>query len=243
MLAPEESRPDPKNHCVPVITVIDDPEDDTKSYLVMPFLRPADDPPFDFVKEIVDFVDQILEVRADGFARYSDLILIGRAWSSYTGRGSLTGKVQHCIHAKRTHKSNSDCVMHNIMMDADAMYPEGFHPVKTTHKRDFSGWATYIPRSVAGVRYYFIDFGISVHLPGEDHNKLVTGETGRDQDPPELSPDTPYNPFKLDVFIIGNMFKQELCEVTIPLSAVSSRNSWTSRNTPMLSSCAPSSRR
>ena len=128
------------------------------------------------------------------------------------------------------------------MMDADAMYPEGFHPVKVMHKRDFSGWATYTPRSVAGVRYYFADFGISVHLPEEDRHKLVTGNMGRDQDPPELSATIPYNPFRLDVFIIGNMFRQELCNVIIALSVVSSRNSQTSRGTPMLNSYALSPR-
>jgi len=176
MLGSDESRPDPKNHCISVIEVIDDPEDDTKSYLVMPFLRSADNPPFDFVKEIIDFVDQILE-----------------------------GLVY--LHEKGV--AHRDCVMHNIMMDADAMYPDGFHPVKTMHKRDFSGWATYIPRSVAGVRYYFADFGISVHIPEEETDRLVTGQLGRDQDPPELARHTPYDPFKLDIFIIGNMFKKE----------------------------------
>ena len=69
MLSTKEMRADPRNHCVPVIEVIDDPGNDTKSYLVMPFLRCADDPPFQHVKEIIDFVDQILEVRATDFAR------------------------------------------------------------------------------------------------------------------------------------------------------------------------------
>lgn len=102
------------------------------------------------------------------------------------------------------------------------MYPEGFHPVKIMHKRDYSGWATYIPRSVAGVRYYFADFGISVHVPedaGADQ-KLVTGTMGRDQDPPELSATIPYDPFKLDIFIIGNMLDRELHKVIILFSVV-----------------------
>ena len=53
---------DPRNHCVPILKVIDDPDDSSKSFLVMPLLRAADHPPFDFVKEVVDFVDQMLEV-------------------------------------------------------------------------------------------------------------------------------------------------------------------------------------
>jgi len=63
MLNSEPLKDDPRNHSVPLLQVIDDPDDDTKSYLVMPLLRPADHPPFDHVKEIVDFVDQLLEVR------------------------------------------------------------------------------------------------------------------------------------------------------------------------------------
>lgn len=71
MLSTKELLADPKNHCVPVIDIIDDPDDDSKSYMVMPLLRNADDPSFVHVKEIIDFVDQILEVR---FAR----IRVGR---------------------------------------------------------------------------------------------------------------------------------------------------------------------
>lgn len=39
-----------------------DDEDPEISYMVMPFLRPIDLPKFEFVIEVVDFVDQILEV-------------------------------------------------------------------------------------------------------------------------------------------------------------------------------------
>ena len=66
MLVTEELKADPRNHSVPIIEVIDDPEENTKSYMVMPLLRAPDDPSFEFVKEIVDFVDQILEVTANG---------------------------------------------------------------------------------------------------------------------------------------------------------------------------------
>ena len=63
MLSTRELREDPRNHCVPIIEVIDDPDRDTLSYLVMPLLRAADSPPFQYIREIIDFVDQILEVR------------------------------------------------------------------------------------------------------------------------------------------------------------------------------------
>ena len=106
--------------------------------------------------------------------------------------------------------------MFNFLMDAEAMLPEGFHPANKWYKPDYSGLARWIPRSIVGVRYYFTDFGISVHLPEDHPTKTVTGSFGRDQKPPELSDTTPYDPFKLDIFIIGNMFKEEFCDVIIP---------------------------
>ena len=101
------------------------------------------------------------------------------------------------------------------------MYPEGFHPVNYMYKRDYSGWATQIPRSVAGVRYYFADFGISVQVAEGEPQKSTVGALGRDREPPELSARIPYDPFKLDIFIIGNMLKQEFCEVIALLSITS----------------------
>jgi hypothetical protein len=101
-------------------------------------------------------------------------------------------------------------------MDADAMYPEGFHPISLNHTPDYSGLAKYTSRTaVGGVKYYFIGFGISVHIPKNLGEQMVTGIMGRDRDPPELSETKPYDPFKLDVFIIGNMLKREFQEVNM----------------------------
>lgn len=135
--------------------------------------------------------------------------------------------------------------MKNLLMDSDAMYPQGFHPVEIAYAADYSGYAKHVSRTAANVRYYFVDFGISVHIPDNLASKLVTGRLGRDRDPPELSPDwgrsrkrgnqdpsdssaaaaeedegeRGYDPFKLDVFIIGNMLKQEFQMVRIPPGA------------------------
>lgn len=54
---------DSRNHSVPVLELFVDDEDPEISYMVMPFLRYFDSPEFQTVGEIVDFVDQILEVR------------------------------------------------------------------------------------------------------------------------------------------------------------------------------------
>lgn len=106
-----------------------------------------------------------------------------------------------------------DCSAKNIMMDANALYPDGFHPVNTKKLPD--GFTPAKPRSRSGneVHYYFIDFGLAVHVSPEAESKLVTGTDGRDRDPPELQDDKPYDPFKLDVFLIGNLLRRQFYEV------------------------------
>lgn len=52
---------DPTNHTVPILDVFADTQDDSISYIVMPFLQPVDDPPFYVIEEILNFADQILE--------------------------------------------------------------------------------------------------------------------------------------------------------------------------------------
>jgi len=53
---------DPANHSVPILDTFVDPQDNSISYIVMPFLQPVDYPPFFVVEEILNFADQILEV-------------------------------------------------------------------------------------------------------------------------------------------------------------------------------------
>lgn len=53
----------PANHSVPIFDTFVDLVDVSITYLVMPFLRPSNDPDFEVVEEVIDFVDQVLEVR------------------------------------------------------------------------------------------------------------------------------------------------------------------------------------
>lgn len=62
---------EPQNHCVPILKILK-PADDSSdleapvnledAFIVMPFLRNIDDPPFETVRDIIDMVDQLLEV-------------------------------------------------------------------------------------------------------------------------------------------------------------------------------------
>ncbi|RDB28259.1 hypothetical protein Hypma_001452 [Hypsizygus marmoreus] len=51
----------PRNHCVPIWDSFHDPVLSEVDYIVMPVLRPYDDPEFRAVGEVVDFVTQLLE--------------------------------------------------------------------------------------------------------------------------------------------------------------------------------------
>ena len=81
------------------------------------------------------------------------------------------------------------------MMDALTLYPEGYHPARRFVTPDGQHQATPLSRTDHPVRYYFIDFDLSVRFKeGESHN--VIGDVGRDNEVPELSNDVPYNAFK-----------------------------------------------
>ncbi|RDX53006.1 hypothetical protein OH76DRAFT_62200 [Lentinus brumalis] len=175
-------RDDPRNHCVPVLDVLDDLEDPSLSFMVMPFLRRIHDVEFDTVGSIFDCVGQLLE-------------------------GLLFLHENNVAHR--------DCAYRNVLMDASAIFPEGFHPVAHYCLSDNAEkGAPYLPRSTVPVKYYYADFGISTIFALGDTNSLVTGSHGLDRDVPELSDDVPYDPFKVDVFILGNLIRTSFVEMT-----------------------------
>src|SRR6266705_2674479 len=59
----QELARDPRNHCVPLLGIIEIPQNGQK-LMVMPLLRPFNDPPFQTFGEFVAFFTQICEVRS-----------------------------------------------------------------------------------------------------------------------------------------------------------------------------------
>ncbi|KAI0287515.1 kinase-like domain-containing protein [Russula brevipes] len=170
---------DPSNHSVPILDTFVDDQDNSISYLVMPFLRLLHELPFFATEEVLDFTDQILE----------GLVF---------------------MHSKGV--AHRDCSAANILMDATNMHPRGFHPIRTGYLHDLTTPATVIPRLMVGVKYHFIDYGISSYFPPESRARLVLGIDGRDQDVPELSDEVSYDPFKVDIFTIGHVLRQLFCD-------------------------------
>lgn len=101
------------------------------------------------------------------------------------------------------------------MYDAEKLYPFGYHPALSDYTEDVERRAPFISRTAAGgVKYYITDFGISSHFEsGED--RLVTGSRCQDKTVPELSNVEPYDPFAVDIYTLGNIYKEDLLDVSI----------------------------
>ncbi|TDL17202.1 hypothetical protein BD410DRAFT_730347 [Rickenella mellea] len=89
--------------------------------------------------------------------------------------------------------AHRDCYYLNIMLDANSMYPDGFHPI-----------------NARSVKYYFIDFGLSSSFQDNHEPRLVTGMDSQLNDVPELSNEIPYDPFPVDIFLLGHLYHEFL---------------------------------
>lgn len=120
---------------------------------------------------------------------------------------------------------NSDCTGFNLMMDGSALYPNGFHPVKQDHNRDFEGPAVQkYTRTQRPPRYYWIDFGLSVCSNGSEDPPLARPIWAGDKSAPELQhlftsprPYEPINPFPTDIYYLGNMVRMFFLEVLLSI--------------------------
>ena len=102
-------------------------------------------------------------------------------------------------------------------MDASAMYPEGFHPSWQDRSKDSIAFTSkYIRRADTSVKYVFVDFGESTFFRSPDDGPpLVTGARALDHDVPELNNfGIAYNPYLVDVFTLGNVYKKHFCSVS-----------------------------
>ena len=131
------------------------------------------------------------------------------------------------------------------MMDGSPLYPAGHHPVRTRYSVDVIEDLRPLHRIDHPVRYYYIDFGLSVRFE-EGSSPLVVGDVGRDDEVPELSSTVPYDGYKADIHALGNIFHKEFEQVRLPafnlllyLPLDASRASH--RSTTILNSSAPSS--
>ncbi|KAJ7502453.1 kinase-like domain-containing protein [Mycena galericulata] len=107
--------------------------------------------------------------------------------------------------------AHRDCKSDNILMDASEMYPDGFHPVETKRKRNFSGRVKFYNRTQRPPKYYYIDFGLSRRYETRNPPPLEPIIMGGYKNVPEFrftedgEPPEDCDPFPTDVFCLGNM--------------------------------------
>ena len=100
------------------------------------------------------------------------------------------------------------------MLEPSELFPEGFHVALPRLSPDGQtlGLNFRNRTDVSPVQYFVIDFGLATQLPYRD--SWATGVFGADKTVPELSWETPYNPYKVDIYQFGSVIMCDMVEVS-----------------------------
>ena len=103
----------------------------------------------------------------------------------------------------------------NTMMDPRPLYPNMYHPLSIYRRRDGYGTAKRGRRTKHPVKYYLIDFGLSRKYEPDDVSPLELPIFGGDKTVPEFRQfDEPCDPFRTDIYYIGNLIRMCFFEVS-----------------------------
>ncbi|KAJ7743784.1 kinase-like domain-containing protein [Mycena metata] len=190
------------NPAIPVIDAFPIPDDAERLFMVMPRMRDSTATPFfKTVREFVEFLQQVLE----------GLVFLH------------SNNIAHL-----------DICPSNVVVDSSTMIPGGFHFIDDstsdglTYITDRAKFPARVPfmndRTTAGpLHYYFIDFSHSVRFPSFESRELITGddyEKSTTQFIPEISATVPYDPFKVDVRMVGEMLREDFISSYVGLEFV-----------------------
>ena len=211
---------DPRNHCCPVLDVLDDPHDGDLQLLVMPLLRRYNSPKMHTIGEAVSFFQQAFEVWSRSWASVAlDADRYLRVSFSCTSIMYPTGS-SSCYSDCSPHLYGcpSDCMTLNIMFDPRGMYPKLYHFVSTDWTRDYRKRAPHYSRTRRPCKYYWTDFGISRRHDADSTNPLEIPILGGDHTAPEFHEDEsmPRNPFHTDIYYLGNLIREDFLQVRTP---------------------------
>jgi hypothetical protein len=130
---------------------------------------------------------------------------------------SHTGTRHSVIVEIHTESFYRDCTVNNIMFDASEMYPKGYHPVQLNRNLNFKGQAKRYTRTARPPRYYLIDFGLSRRY--SSRNALDAPLRGGDKSAPEHRHGVRCNPFRTDIYYLGNLVREHFIMVKLDLSS------------------------
>ncbi|KAH9850481.1 hypothetical protein C2E23DRAFT_835331 [Lenzites betulinus] len=107
-----------------------------------------------------------------------------------------------------------DSQLANIMYDPRPMYPRMFHPEDPYRARDWKGAAKHSTRTANPVRYYFIDFGLSVKFNPDDGPPRAHPIRGGDKTAPEILHwnGELLDPFPTDIYYLGNVLRMHVLQ-------------------------------
>ncbi|KAG6835613.1 hypothetical protein H0H93_016512 [Arthromyces matolae] len=174
----------PRNHCAPILEVIDLPAGSQRLIIVMPFLIESKYPPFRTIGELVEHFRQIFES-----------LCMPTMW--FMGRSICRPSEDMFLYAY------SDCKLNNFMADTLPLYASPPHLTDLEMRRDWRGPVTIRnSRTRRPVKHYLIDFGLSRIYRPEDGPPLREPVWGGDQSVPEFAlPDVFLcDPFAVDVY-------------------------------------------
>ena len=114
-------------------------------------------------------------------------------------------------------------------MDTTPLFSDIPHPTHEEKTYDFKRRVKKRTRTSYPVRYYYIDFGLSYLFPPEVTAPPFPIVIGGDKSVPEYEdPSILRDPFKIDIYCLGNIIRVEFMDVSIfiykPLQALTSLN-------------------
>ncbi|KAJ6514169.1 hypothetical protein C8R47DRAFT_1032923 [Mycena vitilis] len=105
--------------------------------------------------------------------------------------------------------AHRDACCMNFVMDASKIVPGGWHFASPESTPNVKRSRRTRSRSTVKVQYCIIDFELSVFRCALETDPQVIGA---DKTVPEFKSGQPYDPYKLDIYQMGNMIKQEFIE-------------------------------
>jgi len=115
-----------------------------------------------------------------------------------------------------------DLNMNNFMMEWKNMFPDGFHPQAIMRTKEATSAASYFTRTQRPTRYIIIDFGMSSRYDPNDVSPREQSLIGGDKTVPEFLKRQPYHdPYKADIYYVGNLIRTEFMQVRLLLIVLS----------------------
>ncbi len=109
------------------------------------------------------------------------------------------------------------------MMDPAPLFSEPPHPVRAYRSYDFKRRVTQLTRTSHPTKYYYIDFGLSLLCRPPNASPLIRVSFGGNKTVPEYEePEVLRDPYKIDVYCLGNLLQNQFLEVSeVPLERAS----------------------